>query len=283
MEVMTTKNGDIEIAYETFGSGGEPMLLIAPMGIESRLSWHEDLCQALVDKGFHVARFDNRDGGLSSRVAPGKKYSLPEMAQDAVAVLDALGWSGAHLFGASLGGMIGQVMAVHHADRVRTLTSVAAGPSPQWRVCRPKLGVTLKVIGLGRKVGTGPDAAADFMVKMLKIIGSPGYPLDEERIRAITRVYPDDQAATMRHIAAMRRSGDRRPELARVTAPTLLLHGADDPLQSPHAAREVARAIPGARLVFYPGMGHDLPRELWPTMIDEIVALTQFEGKPAAR
>jgi pimeloyl-ACP methyl ester carboxylesterase len=283
MAVLTCRNGDIEIAYETFGSSGEPMLLIAPMGIESRLSWHEDLCQALVDKGFHVARFDNRDGGLSSRVAPGTTYSLPEMAEDTVAVLDALGWSSAHLFGVSLGGMIGQVMAVHHADRVRTLTSVAAGPSPQWRVCRPKLGATMKVIALGRKVGSGPDAAGDFLVRMFRIIGSPGYPVDEERIRAIAGVYPDDPAATMRHIAAMRRSGDRRAELARVTAPTLLLHGADDPLQSPHAAREVARAIPGARLILYPGMGHDLPRQLWPTMIDEIVALARTEGKQAAR
>ncbi|HEY4023251.1 MAG TPA: alpha/beta hydrolase [Pseudonocardiaceae bacterium] len=271
MDVMTCKNGDIEIAYETFGTTGEPVLLIAAMGIESRLAWHEDFCEALVDKGFHVARFDNRDGGMSSRVAPGVKYSLREMADDTVAVLDALAWPSAHLFGLSLGGMIGQVMAVHHADRVRTLTSVASAPSNQWRVSRPKLGAAFKVITLGRKVGSGPDAAGDFLVEMFKIIGSPAYPVDEAWIRAISRRYPNDPAVAMRHLTAIRISGDRRGELARVTVPTLVLHGEDDPMQSMHAARETARAVPGARLVSYPGMGHDFPRELWPAMIAELV------------
>jgi pimeloyl-ACP methyl ester carboxylesterase len=267
--VVTCKNGDIELEYETFGTNGEPLLLIAPMGNEGRLSFHEDFCTALVESGFHVARFDNRDSGLATHVDPKTRYTVRDMADDAAAVLDALDWPNAHIFGVSLGGIIGQTLAVHHADRVRTLTTVATPPSSQWSVCRPKLGTLVKILALG-KPGKGPEGAADFVIKMFKIIGSPDYPIDEKWIRRISSVYPQDPGASMRQMAAMRGAGDRRPELAGITVPTLVIHGGAETMLSPHAARETARVIPGARLVSYPGMGHDLPRELWPSMIGEL-------------
>lgn len=269
MAVVTCKNGDIELGYETFGTSGEPLLLIAPMGNEGRLSFHEDFCAALVERGFRVARFDNRDSGLATHVGPKTTYTMRDLAEDAAAVLDALEWPDAHIFGVSLGGVIGQTLAVHHANRVRTLTTVATPPSSQWSVCRPKLRTLLKILSLG-KAGKGQEGVADFMIKMFTIIGSPAYPIDEAWIRRIASVYPPDQGASMRHMRAMRTAGDRRPELATITAPTLVIHGAADTMLSPRAARATARVIPGARLVLYPGMGHDLPRELWPSMIGEL-------------
>lgn len=267
MTVTTCRNGDIELAYETFGDG-RPLLLVAPMGQASRLMYHDDFCAALVRAGFHVARFDNRDGGRSTHLAAGASYSLADMATDAVAVLDTLGWPSANVVGASLGGMIGQVMAVHHADRVRTLTSMSAAPCVSLRVSRPKIRTALKLIGLSRK-----GSPADHLVALCRITGSPAHPVDEQWIRHIADQAPPDQAADRRHIKAMQRSGDRRRELAGITAPTLVIHGAADPLQSLRAARETVQAIPGARLVTYPDMGHDLPRPLWPSVVGEISAL----------
>lgn len=253
MTLLTCANGDITLAYETFGTTGEPLLLIAPMGQPGRLSWPEDFCAALVDRGFQVARFDNRDSGASTHLDPAApRYDLADMAADALAVLDALGWPAAHLAGPSLGGMIGQVLAVRHADRVRSLTSISSAPGWGWRISRPRLRVLPRLLAL--KPPTDPESHGEHLVALSRIAGSPAYPVDEEWLRAIGR-----QCAT---------------------APTLVLHGAADPLQSPHAARETARAIPGARLVVYPGMGHDLPRPLWPAFLAEIAALV--EGASAA-
>lgn len=268
MAVLTCRNGDIELAYETFGTSGEPLLLIAPMGNESRLAYHEDFCAALVGAGFLVARFDNRDGGLSTHLGQGATYSLGDMAGDAVAVLDALGWPTAHLFGASMGGMIGQTVAARHPDRVRTLTTVATSPSTRWRVCRPKLRTVPKILMLGK-----PQDPGDYAVKLAKIVGSTAYPVDDAWLRRTATTYPPETAAPLRHLAVFRASGDRRSELAGITAPTLVLHGEADPMLSMFAARETVRVIPGARLVSYPGMGHDLPRQLWPSMIGELGTL----------
>ncbi|HEY4456535.1 MAG TPA: alpha/beta hydrolase, partial [Pseudonocardiaceae bacterium] len=208
MGVRTCANGDVELAYETIGTSGEPLLLLAPMGNESRLMFHEDFCAALVEAGFLVARFDNRDGGLSTHLAQGATYSLRDMAGDALAVLDALGWSSAHLFGVSLGGIIGQTCAVHNADRVRTLTTVATSPSTGWLVARPKLGTLPKILLLGKPADTSPEALGDYAVKLAKITGSTTYPIDEAWIRRIAGIYPADPAAALRHMAAFRSSGD---------------------------------------------------------------------------
>jgi pimeloyl-ACP methyl ester carboxylesterase len=267
MEVLTCWNGDIELAYDTFGTVGRPLLLIAPMGAESRLMYHDDFCSALVDHGFHVARFDNRDGGRSThRDSP---YDLTDMARDAVAVLDALHWPSAHVFGASLGGMIGQVMAVRHPARVRTLTSVSSAPCALWRVSRTRLRTMVRVAAMLSRT----KDPADRLVAMFRIVGSPTYPVDEQWLRHISQLSTPDHAADRRHLKAISASGDRRGELANVTAPTLVVHGEDDPLQSVRAGRATAAAVPNARLVTYPGMGHDLPRPLWPRVMAEMVAL----------
>jgi pimeloyl-ACP methyl ester carboxylesterase len=232
------------------------------------LLWHDDFCAALVERGYHVARFDNRDSGLSSRVDV--DYTLRDMADDACAVLDALGWPTAHVVGASLGGMIGQVMAVHHADRVRSLTSMSSAPCHRMSVSRPKLGAILKLIRLGRPKTR--EAAGEHLVNVLRITGTPGYSQEDENwlrtVGATQFDYGSDPKAYQRQVRAIRE--DRRAELADVTAPTLVIHGEADPMQSIRAGRATAAAIPGARLVTFPGMGHDLPRALWPAIIDEI-------------
>lgn len=284
---MICSNGDITLTCDTFGEPtGRPLLLIAPMGAVSRLIWHEDFCAGLVDRGFRVARFDNRDAGASTHLDPtAPRYTLGDMAADAVAVLDALDWPAAHVVGASLGGMIGQVMAVHHASRVRTLTSMSSAPCNRWRVSRPRLRTLAALAGLVRHAPTDGDAYGEQLVRLFRIVGSPAYPMDErdeDRLRGIARQTGPDAAADARHLAAMRASGDRRAELAGVTAPTLVLHGEADPLQSPHAARATVRAMSHARLVTYPGMGHDLPRPLWPAITEEIAALADRADAMAA-
>lgn len=276
MKPMTCTNGDITLAYDTVGTAdGQPLLLIAPLGAMSRLAYHDDFCAALVNRGFQVARFDNRDAGAATHLDPSARYDLADMAGDAAAVLDALRWPAAHIVGASLGAMIGQVMAVRHASRVRTLTSIAGAARVSWRGSRPKLRTVFKVLALNRHLPTNAESSADYHVKLYRLIGSPGYPLDERSVRDAARKVTVDPPADARHIAAMRASGDRRVELSRVTAPTLVLHGEADPLQSLNAARETADAIPGARLVTYPGMGHDLPRALWPDIVTEITTLAE--------
>ncbi|QWF82208.1 alpha/beta fold hydrolase [Amycolatopsis sp. CA-230715] len=269
----TATNGDIELAYETFGTTGRPLLLIqgasAPM-----IGWHDEFCAALVERGFHVARFDNRDAGRSSRAR--KPYTLTEMAADGIAVLDALGWPGAHLVGVSLGGMIAQVMATRHAERVLSLTSMSSAPDPSVRWSRRTTATLVKFFAATARKPAGPEAAEEKLLKVFRILGSTGYPHDEKWIRKIARdgfEHRTDFAAAKRQARAARASGDRRTQLAKVEAPTLVITGKADPVQPVRAGRATADAIPGARLVIYPGMGHDLPRDLWPTIVEEIHAV----------
>lgn len=286
------RHDDVTIAYERLGpAGGEPLLLVMGLGMQL-LSWPDEFCAMLVERGFSVVRFDNRDAGQSTHwthagnpgllqllarpraVAP---YRIADMADDAAAVLDAVGWSSAHVVGASLGGMIGQALAIGHPGRVRTLTSVMSTPSP--RVGRPR---PAALAALGIRPATSRDEAAERMVRVFRVIGSPGYPHNEEWLRDVGgRAYDrgHDPAGARRQLAAIRASGDRRPGLAGVRVPTLVLHGAADPLIRPAGGRATAAAVPGARLVVYPGMGHDLPYPLWPAMIGEIGDLTGA-GRP---
>ncbi|OLF18188.1 alpha/beta fold hydrolase [Actinophytocola xanthii] len=274
MSVATTSNGDIEIAYQTVGpAGGRPLLLItgftAPMA-----AWPDGFCAALVDRGFHVARFDNRDAGRSSRAT--RRYTLAEMAGDALAVLDALGWPAAHVVGQSMGGMVGQVLAARHGERVLSLTSMSSAPDHRVRVDPRRLGLVLRYLVLSARTPAGPAAAGEQLVRLMRLIGSPGYPPDEawlRRLGAESFAHRTDLAASRRQVAAVRAAGDRRAELAGVRVPTLVLHGEADPAQPPRAGRATAAAIPGARFVGYPGMGHDVPRELWPAISAEIEAV----------
>jgi pimeloyl-ACP methyl ester carboxylesterase len=292
--VEAARNEDIVLAYETFGPpGGEPLLLISGTGAQM-LIWPEGFCTALVDRGFRVARFDNRDTGLSTHLtgasAPGwltamlrpsaAPYRLQDMADDAVAVMDALGWPDAHVVGASLGGMIAQALAIRHPGRVRTLTSIMSTPSARIATMPTLAAIRALARAAGTPV-TSPDQAADRAVALKRIIGSPGYPLDEDMVRDIAarsfQRHPDAEQAErddQRQRAAVIASGDRRPALAGLRIPALVIHGEQDPVIRPRGGRATARAIPGARLVTYPGMGHDLPAALWPSIVAEITAHT---------
>jgi len=283
-------HGDIRLAYETSGApGGEPLLLISGTGVQM-LMWPEDLIAALAARGFQVTRFDNRDAGLSTHLTeagnPGwfkplirhsaAPYRLADMADDSVAVLDALGWESAHIVGASLGGMIAQTIAVRHPARVRTLTSIMSTPSARIGTM-PKISTMRGLMQIAGTPVHGPEEAAEAMLALKRLTSTARYPVDEELIRDIgRRSYerdPGDEAGEFRQRAAVTASGDRRKALAGVRVPTLIIHGDQDPLMRPKGGRATAAAIPGARLVVYPGMGHDLPRELWPSMLDEISAL----------
>ncbi|MEU0560847.1 alpha/beta fold hydrolase [Dactylosporangium sp. NPDC006015] len=287
MVIALARRDDVTIAYERLGPpGGEPLLLIMGLGMQL-LSWPDELCAELTSRGYSVVRFDNRDAGESTHwsqagnpslfdlltrpraVAP---YRLADMALDAVAVLDAVGWPSAHVAGASLGGMIAQTLAIGHPDRVRTLTSIMSTPAPQ--IGRARLGA-LRALGI--PPATTRDEAGERMLQVFTAIGSPAYPRDEAWLRDVGRRAYDrghDPAGARRQLAAIRASGDRRPGLATVRVPTLVVHGDADPLIRVAGGHATAAAVPGARLVVHPGMGHDLPRPLWTPILDEIGALT---------
>jgi pimeloyl-ACP methyl ester carboxylesterase len=287
------KNGDISIAYEVFGPAtGKPLLLIMGIGMQMLL-WHDDFCKELVGQGYQVARMDNRDVGLSTHLHQyGKpsvfkmiirpkstaRYLLKDMAADAIAVLDDLGWKAANIVGGSLGGMIAQTMAIEFPERVRTLTSMMSSPSP--RIGRANIRFGLKVAGLLQQPLHNREEAGEQMVAMFRLIGSPpaAYPIDEVWLRDIgarsyERAY--DPGGRLRQQAAMFASGDRRKALAQVHLPALVIHGDADLLFRLKGGEATAAAIPCSRLVVYPGMGHGaLPRQLWPKIVNEICKLT---------
>jgi pimeloyl-ACP methyl ester carboxylesterase len=261
------------------------------------LIWPEDFCAALAGRGFHLARSDNRDTGLSTHLsgipAPGwlttmlrpsaAPYRLQDMADDALAVMDALGWPDAHVVGTSLGGMIAQELAIRHPARVRTLTSIMSTPSA--RIATMPTRAAMRALARADTAVTGPDQAAGQAVALKKVIGSPGYPADEDTARAIARRsfqrHPGAEEDDLRQRAAVIASGDRRRALAGLRIPALVIHGDQDPVIRPKGGRATAAAIPGARLVTYPGMGHNLPRPLWPSILDEICALAGRTKTPA--
>jgi pimeloyl-ACP methyl ester carboxylesterase len=279
------RNGAVELVHERLGSSGEPLLLISGLGMQLTF-WTDELLAAFADAGFDVARFDNRDVGrstaLSSLGAPSlawmlarpraaARYLLTDMAADAVAVLDALGWESAHLFGTSMGGMIAQTVAIERPSRVRSLTSVMSSPGP-W-IARPQLRAAL---ALASPPAASAAEAGERVVATFRTIGSPGYRLDEDFLRsygqeAFSRTR--DPAGGRRQLAAIMASPDRRPGLSGVTVPTLVLHGEADPLIPLAGGLATAAAVPGARLVTFPGMGHSLPRELHPRIAAEMATL----------
>jgi len=290
--MRTARNGDVTIAYETFGSpAGTPLLLIAGTGVQM-LIWPDEFCAALAGLGFHVVRFDNRDMGLSTHLtgmaAPGwvkamlrpssAPYRLNDMAGDALAVVDALGWPSAHVAGASLGGMVAQTLAISHPARVRTLTSIMSTPSSRIATM-PTMAVMRALAQAAGTPVTSEEDAADEAVARKRAMGSPAYPIDEELVRDIARRSyqrdPGCEEDELRQRAAVIASGSRRKKLRSLRVPTLVIHGTDDPVIRPKGGRATARAIPGSRLVTYPGLGHDLPRALWPAMFDEICALVR--------
>jgi pimeloyl-ACP methyl ester carboxylesterase len=283
----------IEIAYETIGDpGDQPLLLVMGLGMQL-IHWDLELCEQIAGRGFRVIRFDNRDAGLSTKIdAPvpdlrlamaglrvGTPYLLSDMADDAFGLLDHLGIDAAHVVGASMGGMIGQTMAIRRPERVRSLVSIMSNTGER-RVGRPKL----RVWGvLTRRAPSGRDAYIEYFVRVFRAIGSKGFTFDEERIRAAAAASYDrdhSRSGTGRQLAAILASGDRTEELRRLRLPTTVIHGKDDPLVPFRGGRATARAILGSRLIPIPGMGHDLPRQIWPLVVDAI-AETSARAAPA--
>jgi pimeloyl-ACP methyl ester carboxylesterase len=292
--VQITANG-IQIEYESHGDPANPPLLLI-MGLGAQLTlWPIELVEALVAKGYHVIRYDNRDIGLSQkfgthgvpdfrRVALMRlfglrariPYRLTDMADDAAGLMDALGIDNAHVVGGSMGGMIAQLLAIHHPARVRTLTSIFSTTGnrrlPQ---ARPQ---AMKALLDRAPANATLEQVIPIGIRVSRAIGSPAYPTPEPRlIERITRdftrsFYPEGPA---RQISAIVDDGDRRKRLKQVTAPTLVIHGKDDPLVPVEAGRDTAKAIPGAKLHEIAGMGHDLPLEL----VDEIAGAIAAHAK----
>lgn len=287
--------GDLDVCYETFGDPQDPAVLLI-MGLATQMiGWHEDFCRALADRGFHVIRYDNRDVGRSSS-ARGRPptpwqlarqsrraavYTLEDMAADGVGLLDALGIERAHVVGASMGGMIAQTMAARHPDRVLSLVSIMSNTGAR-RSGRPALALYPLLL---RRRPTDREGFVEGIVQTFEAIGSPGFPRDHEELRALAHRSFErghDPAGPGRQLAAIIAAGDRTPLLRTITAPTLVVHGTADRLVRPSGGRATARAIPGARLLMVEGMGHDLPREVWPRVIDAIAENAARAGTGAA-
>jgi pimeloyl-ACP methyl ester carboxylesterase len=282
-ERLAPCNG-IEIAYQEVGDpDGDPLLLVMGLGTQM-LAWDEEFCELLADRGFRVVRFDNRDIGHSTMIEGagvpkradlflGRRstapYLLSDMAADTISLMGHLGIESAHVVGASMGGMIGQTLAIEHPDQVRSLVSIMSTTGNRW-VGTP----TLKAFGLMlAKAPRGRDAYIERIVKTFKVVGSPAYPMDEPRFRQMAgRMYDrsHNPKGVLRQMHAITASGDRTPALRKLRLPVTVIHGTRDPLVRPSGGRATARAIPNARLRIVEGMGHDLPRALWPIFIDEI-------------
>jgi pimeloyl-ACP methyl ester carboxylesterase len=284
-ELLAPANG-IELAYQEIGDvESEPLLLI--MGLATQmLAWDEDFCAMLADCGFRVVRFDNRDIGRSTKIdsagLPSRadmllgrrstaSYLLRDMAEDTIGLMDHLGIESAHLVGASMGGMIAQTVAIERPERVRSLVSIMSTTGSRW-VSMP----AYRALGtLLARPGKGRDAAIEHSVKVFRIIGSPDYPMDEERFRKLAGTSYDrshSRAGIARQLHAITASGDRTAALERLRLPATVLHGNRDPLIRPAGGRATARAIRDSRLRIFEGMGHDLPRALWPDFVEEIAA-----------
>ena len=283
----------IDLCYETFGSPQDPALLLI-MGLGCQLiHWDEALCEALARRGFWVIRFDNRDIGLSTKLhhhglpplarlmvrnrvglpvsAP---YSLEDMSDDTFHLLDALGVQRAHVVGASMGGMIAQVMALRHPERVLSLCSWMSTTGDP-RVSRP---TSRALRALMKTPPTDADALMDHAVDVWRVLGSKGALFNEARVRRVSRaayLRSNYRRGFARQMAAVLAASPRNADLARVRAPTLVMHGRIDPLIPMAAAQATAAAIPGAELVLFDDTGHDIPEPLWPRFIAAIETNTR--------
>ncbi len=286
----TAKSGELDIFYEDMGDPNDPAVLLI-MGLGAQLLlWRKGFCEKLVDQGLRVIRYDNRDVGLSTKVtgrhtgAPllprmarsfvGKRspavYTLEDMADDAAALLDHLGIDRAHIVGASMGGMIAQIFAARFPERTRALGVIFS--SNNQPMLPPPAPMQLRAL-LQRPVDATREAVIENAIRVARIIGSPGYPAPEERLRAEATegyeraYYP---AGIARHFAAVLGSGSLLHYDRQITAPTVVIHGKADKLMRPSGGRAVARAINGARLALFDGMGHDLPPQLWDELVGEL-------------
>lgn len=289
--ITLTMADGVDLAWDGFGDpANETVLLISGLGSQ-RIRWTAAFCEALAARGYHVLRFDNRDAGgsthlsaapppdfaaLAAALAAGRRPDVPctleDMAADAIGLLDALGVARAHVVGRSMGGMIAQVLASDHADRVLSLTSIMsstgdpalpqAAPDVLAMMMRPAPDPTLD-----------PDGFLASRLAFARRIAGTAWPFNEEVHRALLLEEArrsHDPAGTARQMAALAAAGDRRARLATIVAPALVLHGTDDPLIPPACGQDTALSIPGAIYRPIQGMGHDLPPELDRTVIDAI-------------
>jgi pimeloyl-ACP methyl ester carboxylesterase len=280
--------GGLELAYETFGSRTDPGLVLV-MGLATQMiAWPDPFCEQLAAAGRYVVRFDNRDNGLSTHLShlpvptPARAllrltrapYSIADMAGDALGLVDALGLGAVDVVGASMGGFIAQTLALAVPERVRSLTLMMTSTGSR-RVGRPELRTLWKL--LRRAVVEGREGVEDAAVAIYGLIGSRAPLFDEQFVREVAgRAYDRglDAAGDARQLAAVLTQPDRTRALRRLTVPTLVIHGLDDRLVSPTGGLALARAIPSARFIGYHGMGHDLPRALWPELARQIAAHT---------
>jgi pimeloyl-ACP methyl ester carboxylesterase len=282
------KANGIEIAYDTFGdSSAPPLLLIMGLGFQM-IMWEDELCAQLSARGYWVIRFDNRDMGLTTKFheagvpkiralmeakARGEvahvPYTLNDMAEHAIGLLDAMDIESAHVVGLSMGGMLGQLMAVNHPKRVRTLTSIMSStgdpglPPPQTEA----MSILLTPLPKDRA------GYIESSVQMWRVLSGPGFPIDEARIRGLAgQAYDRDfnPPGFARQLAAITVSGSRKEALKSLTIPTLIIHGDADPLASVEGGIDTANTIPGSKLLIIEGMGHDLHPALWAQVIDAI-------------
>ena len=284
----------VTLEYETYGNPAHPPLLLI-MGLGAQLTlWPIELVDALVARGYRVIRYDNRDIGLSTKFTaagvpdlpavmmammsgkpPALPYTLTDMADDAAALLTALGIDRAHIVGASMGGMIAQLVAINHADRVASLTSIMSTTgNPTLPPAKPEAMAAL----MERPTTAELTDVLALGLRISRAIGSPGYPAPEDRLR--TRIERDFRRSfhptgAGRQMAAIMADGDRRERLKAVTAPTLVIHGEVDPLVPVEGGKDTAAAIPGATLLTIPGMGHDLPLELVDRIADAIAGVAK--------
>lgn len=284
-ERIAPANG-IEIAYQEMGDpAGEPLLLVMGLAMQM-LGWDEGFCSLLAERGFRVVRFDNRDVGRSTKLVDagvprrfdmlaGRRstaaYLIGDMARDAAGLMDHLGIESAHVVGASMGGMIAQTLAIEHPRRVRSLVSIMSTTGSRWA----GLPSFRAFAALMAKAPRSREEAVERAVRTFRVIGSPGFPFEEERVRDIAaRSYDRGHhpPGAARQLHAIMASGDRTRGLRGVEAPTLVIHGRSDPLVRPSGGRATARAVPGAKLRLVDGMGHDLPEPLWGELADEIAA-----------
>jgi pimeloyl-ACP methyl ester carboxylesterase len=279
----------LQLEYDTFGSSADtPLVLVMGLGGQM-INWSVTFCELLAAQGFYVVRFDNRDVGLSSyfddlprtdlaAVLRGDygtvPYLLADLAEDVVGLFDALGFAKAHVVGVSMGGMIVQQLAIDHSDRLLSLCSIMSTTGDR----SVGQGSPEAMAALMRPAATNREEAAEAGIAAQRVIGSPGHPATEDELR--TRVLASYDRAyhpvgALRQMAAVVASPDRTEGLRGLTLPTLVVHGADDPLVNVSGGEATAAAVPDATLLIIPGMGHDLPVPLYDTVIDAIVTNTK--------
>jgi pimeloyl-ACP methyl ester carboxylesterase len=299
-QVQKIRVNGITIAYEQMGDRkNEVVLLIAGTG-QQLIDWPPDFCQALIKKGYQVIRFDNRDAGLSTRFdaygephwtaifdslgrgkTPVLPYTADDMAKDAVGLITALGIKKAHLVGISGGAIIAQIIAAQYPNNCLSLVSfMGTTGNPQLPQMKPEIQALL----LSGPVPAIDDTAAiiNKQLKIYKALGSPAYPVNETTLTSL--IYADirrsyDPAAMNRQGVAVLVAGDRRTEINRIKIPTIIIHGENDPIVPVEAGRDLAANIPGAGLIIFPGMGHDMPSALIPAFVDAVVKVAQKSSK----